>query len=182
MKAMNTTKIPVWLAFAMTGFLAAAASGCATHAVKPDTGNVVDAHALAELSDSSVDISYVIGHSHRRFVAWAKHDSFGGQTLFDHQILRESGIDRHHYSEFLNRVEQFVSTPLRKPADLGAAAAVAGAPAATPSQSDDSCRTPFTVTLRIGTDTKTLQGCRGADEGALSHLVRDGEFLLYSNK
>lgn len=167
-------------AFAMIWCLATV-SGCATHPAKPDDshGNPVDARAQTELSDSSVDISYVLGHSHRRFVAWARSESFGGQTLLEHQILRESGIDRHHYTEFLSKVEQFVSTPLRKPADQGAAAATRPS---TPPQSGNQCRTPFTVTLRIGTDTKTLQGCRGADEGALSHLVRDGEFLLYSNK
>lgn len=124
------------------------------------------------LKDSTVDISYVLGHSRRRLVAWARNDTFAGQTLMDHQILRESKIDRRHYSEFFGKAEQFVSTPRRKPATQTPPDEKEGA----------ACRTPFTVTVRVGNETQTLQGCRGEDNGALSHLVRDGEFLLYSKK
>jgi hypothetical protein len=163
-KTTSTVKI-VLLGLCLAG------TGCATHPPQPEPGAVLSEAELtrAALADSSIDISYVLGHSHRRFVAWAKKESFGGQTLVDHQVLRESGIERAHYSEFFGKAEQFVSAPRRHLADQ-------------PAASEEACRTPFTVTVRVGTDTKTLQGCRGADEGALSHLVRDGEFLLYSNK
>lgn len=161
------------IALTIAGVLLAG-PGCATHRPLPEPGAVLSADELtkAALADSSIDIAYVLGHSHRRFVAWAKSATFGGQTLVDHQVLRESGIERGHYSEFFGKAELFVSAPRRHPADQGASTA---AP-------EDVCRTPFTVTVRVGADTKILQGCRGADEGALSHLVRDGEFLLYSNK
>ena len=178
---MNITKYLARLEFAIAALCItmASGSGCATHRTSPDesAGKPSAEVARTTLFDSSVDISYVLGHSHRRFVAWAKNESYGGQTLLDHQIFRESGIDRHHYSEYFGKVEQYVNTPRRKPADQG----VAGQQS-TPVQGDDTCRTPFTVTLRVGADTKVLQGCRGADDGTLSHLVRDGEFLLYSNK
>jgi hypothetical protein len=153
--------------------IAAGGSGCATGTPRPDAepkgGAGTTEVSKSVGADSSIDITYVLGHSHRRFVAWSKNDACGGQTLVDHQILRESGIDRGHYTEYFNKVEQFVSTPHRKPAEQGA-----------PLPADDACRTPFTVTLRLGSETKIVQGCRGADDGALSHLVRDGEFLLYA--
>ena len=155
---------------AMLVALIAAASGCSTSRPQADAGvgPPSDAPSHAALSDSSIDISYVLGHSHRRFVAWGKKEVSGGQTLLDHQVLRESTIDHARYSDFLAKAEQFVNTPRRHPADQGAP--------------DETCRTPFTVTLRIGSDTQIMQGCRGEDDGALSHLVRDGEFLLYSAK
>ena len=142
-----------------------ALSGCATHPPQADGSRAGDDADRAALTDSSIDISYVLGHSHRRLVVWAGKDGLGGQTLLDHQILRESPVERGRYAQFLAKVEQFLNAPRRKPAD-----------------NDDSCRTPFTITVRVGTETKIVQGCRGEDDGALSHLVRDGEFLLFSNK
>jgi hypothetical protein len=57
-----------------------------------------------------------------------------------------------------------------------------GATTAREPAASDACRTPYTITVRVGTETQTLQGCRGEDDGGLSRLVRDGEFLLYSTK
>lgn len=163
---------PLVLAVAL--LVLAVVPGCAT-----GRGTLKDTHKEARTSqefvreaikDSTIDISYVLGHSRRRLIAWARDDSFGGQTLMDHQILRESEIDPRLYTEFFGKAEQFVSTPLRRPA------------VRLPADEHDGCRTPFIVKVRVGAETQTLQGCRGDDDGALSHLVRDGEFLLYSKK
>jgi hypothetical protein len=169
----KTRKYPCQSLFAVL-LITVSGWGCATSGDKlltgEHTGKSSQEIAREALKDSTVDISYVLGHSRRRLVAWARNDSFGGQTLMDHQILRETEIDRRLYSEFFSKAEQFVSAPRRKPAEQN------------PSDEKDSCRTPFTVKVRIGAETQTLQGCRGEDDGALSHLVRDGEFLLYSKK
>lgn len=156
-------------------------AGCAhSQGTRPDNtpGTADDEHLRSQLSDSSVDISYVLGHSHRRFLIWSKNASCGGQTYLDHQVMRESEVDQKHYAEYFGKVAQFVGAPHRKPAEQ----AVSGQQSTPPVSAEDACRTPFTVTLRVGSDTRVLQGCRGSDEGALSHLVRDGEFLLFSRK
>lgn len=46
----------------------------------------------------------------------------------------------------------------------------------------EECRSPFTITLRAGTDIRTLNGCRSLGEGSFSHLVKDSEFLIYSQR
>lgn len=161
----HPTSHPTLLLVALT--MVALAPGCATFrgspASTPGSPEAPRPVPKEALRDSTVDISYVLGHSRRRLVTWARNDGFGGQMLMDHQILREKEIDQSHYSEFFGKAEGFVRTPRRKLAE-------------------DKCRTPFTVTIRIGSETQSLQGCRGSDDGALSHLVRDGEFLIYSNK
>jgi hypothetical protein len=150
--------------------------GCAVHPPKADP-----ASALADparLSDSSVDINYVLGHAHRRFMAQGKDSSFKGQTFLDRKLLKENDIDQGHYSTFLGKATQFIATPHRLPAEQNKDAIASSSAAPT----EDSCRCPFTVTVRIGADTQSVHGCRAADDGALSHLVRDGEFLLFSRK
>jgi hypothetical protein len=172
--------LATWVAAVGLACLCAAAAGCAT-ARTADTSAADDGAGgaarskspLTELTtearrDSSIEISYLLGRSHRRIVARAKQENYSGQAYLDRQLLHEGSIDRAHYSEFFGKVEKFIAAPHRKPAEAA--------------QLDDSCRTPFTVNLRVGKDTRTLQGCRGEDEGALSHLVREGEFLLYSKK
>lgn len=135
-------------------------AGCATHRAKSDGSD----EARIESIDSGIDISYVLGHAHRRLLVQTKDNQIVAQSYLEHQILKESEIDREHYADFLKKAKTFVENPQRLPAN------------------QDLCRSPFTVTLRIGKDLKVVNGCRSTDEGALSHLLRDGEFLLYSKK
>jgi hypothetical protein len=165
MKTQSSPSRALWILPLL--LLASLAQGCAAKAPRPEEGTAGSALSGEAYSDSSVDISYLLGHSHRRLTAWGKKDAFEGQAYMDHQILREGSIARNHYVEFLAKVEQFVNSPHRRPAE---------------EQADPGCRSPFIVTLRIGTVTRVIQGCRGTDDGALSHLVRDGEFLLYSSR
>jgi hypothetical protein len=99
-------------------------------------------------------------NNHRLFVA-IKGDAATAQSYLEHQILAESPVDPARYMTFLAQASEFLKTP------HGAAS------------EHFPCRAPFTVTVRIGTDTRAASGCVGSDEGALSHLVRDGEFLLH---
>ena len=154
-------------------------SGCSTHPPKPDASSGASHSAVqepdAKLSDSAVDIAYVLGHSHRRFRAWAKNKNCNGQTFYDRQVTRESAIDESHYAEFLDQVAQFINASHRKPAGKS--------PEKSPEQNpEEVCRTPFKISMRIGSETKELQGCRDNDERTLGHLVRNGEFLLFSKK
>lgn len=44
------------------------------------------------------------------------------------------------------------------------------------------CRAPFTVTLRSGKATQVVNGCRSSEKNSFSHLVKDSEFLIYSQR
>ncbi|OFZ53525.1 MAG: hypothetical protein A2428_12750 [Bdellovibrionales bacterium RIFOXYC1_FULL_54_43] len=115
--------------------------------------------------ETSVDIAYVLGHNRHRF--WAQSDAsrVEARTYLDRQIVEEAGIDRARYLDFLEKAKTFVQSPRRSPASNTVV-----------------CRTPFTVTVRVGKDAYVATGCRGVDKGALGRLVREGEFLLYSKK
>lgn len=146
---------------------ATSAPGAATSANRePPAPAITD---TAVLSNSRVDISYVLGHSHRKLSAWGTGEAYTGQTQLDHQVLRESAIDRKRYAAFLGQVDQFVNSPARKPAEQ------------TSAQSAD-CRSPYTVVVRMGSDARSLQGCRSSDDGQLGRLVREGEFLLSTTR
>ena len=121
--------------------------------------------ASSELTDSEVEISYGLGHTHRKVLFVAKEALVKGQNFVDRQILREGSIDPSHYHDFFQKASEFLEKTHRNPAsDLSA------------------CRNPYTLTVRVGTQSKVLKGCRLTDEGALGRLIRNGEFLLYSAK
>jgi hypothetical protein len=110
-----------------------------------------------------VDIQYILGRDHYRLLIRAQGNQIVANTYLDKEILEEGAIDSTRYPAFLEKADSFVSQyqgPSLPPQEL--------------------CRNPFLVTVRIGSDTKTARGCRSKDGGALSKLVRDGEFLLYS--
>jgi hypothetical protein len=119
--------------------------------------------AAAEIDGTRVDITYVLGHSQRRFLAQAEKDAPRAQLYLEKSILEEGAVDRARYSAYLEKVSRFLSEGGRAPAAQG-------------------CRSPFRIELRVGGQTRTLQGCRAGDDGALARLIRDGEFLLYSQR
>jgi predicted secreted protein len=114
--------------------------------------------------DTSVEISYVLGHTLRSLVAesgpWGTH----AKALLDRQIVESGQVDPQRYREFLKKASVFVEATQKS------------APNPVP------CRSPYSVTLRRGAVTQVAKGCRSSDEGTLSHLIRDGEFLLSSKK
>lgn len=117
--------------------------------------------ATESATESSVVIHFVRGHNAHKLVASLRGGAAMAQSFLDRQVLAESTVDRAHYLNFLTQASEFLKTP------RGAAS------------ERSPCRTPFTVTVRIGEETRAASGCVGSDEGALSHLVRDGEFLLH---
>lgn len=132
-----------------------ALGGCAS-APKTPASSPTDAPS----SPSSVDIAYVLGHNQHRIHAESGTDGARAQAFIDKQMIEQSAIDRGHYAGFLVKASSFIEQSPK--------------PSAPPAP----CRTPFTVTVRIGEDTKTSHGCRASDEAAISHLVREGEVLL----
>jgi hypothetical protein len=115
-----------------------------------------------DLSDSSVDIQYILGKDHYRFLAEAKGDLARANTFLDKQSLDQGVVDPSQYSDFLKKAWGFISQ--------------------SPSPEQPMCKTPFTVTVKIKEEIHVARGCRGTDNGALSKLVKDGEFLLLYSK
>ncbi len=120
-------------------------------------------------AESSVDISYVLARSQYRLIAQGRGSSFSGKSFLDREILKEKDLPKESYLDFLKKAVTFAQN------HQGTAVG----------QIDESvppCRTPFTVTIRVGSAVQTTNGCRSTDAGNLSRLVRDGEQLLYSKK
>lgn len=117
------------------------------------------------LTDSSVEISYELGHAHRRlWLTTRDQDVFGKNTL-NKQLLREGQVDPSGYKQFLQKASDYVQEVERRPA-----------------QELADCPNSFTVTVVIGNSSRTVKGCRQDEPGGLSKLIREGEFLLFSRK
>jgi hypothetical protein len=130
------------------------ASSCST----PSHPSAAPAAAPDRIA-SSVEILYTRGHNQHRLFASLDGDKAVAQSYLDRQILAESAVDRANYFDFVKKASEFLKGN-KQTADRFP------------------CRTPFTVTVRQGGETRAASGCLTPDEGALSHLVRDGEFLL----
>jgi hypothetical protein len=117
------------------------------------------------IADSSVEISYYLGHDYRQFKAMARNSSIQAQTFMNKQLLKEGSVDQGRYADLLERITSFVGNTSRSDSY--------SAP----------CRAPFTVLVRIGAQTRSLNGCRPTTDGTtLSRIAREAEFLLYSKK
>jgi hypothetical protein len=136
-----------------------ALSACSTSPAQRISGETLP------LSSSSVEIVYVLGHNQRKLLLSGQPQGAKAKAFLDQTLLNEAMVDLQRYGDFLRKALLFVSRNDRAPAMQ--------AP----------CRAPFTVTVRIAAETHGSSGCRFSDEGmALSRLVKDGEFLLYSKK
>jgi hypothetical protein len=137
--------------------LCTAITGCSGAKTRPGTD--AQAPATATGGHSEINITYTLGHTYRKFVATSDGSKIQGETFIDRTLLRESSIDPAKYQPFVQRVSDFIEKTRN------------------PAQAD--CRSPYSIALTRGNDTKTLKGCRTNDEGTFGKLVRDGEFLLF---
>jgi hypothetical protein len=123
------------------------------------------ASAVQGWDNSSIDLTYELGHIRRRLLAEAQPDRVVGQSFYEHQVLKESKIDSGRYQSFLRRSLEFIQTQQRVPA-----------------AQMEQCKNPFVLRVRVGAETRVHQGCRTTDDSSCGLLVREGEFLLYSKK
>ncbi len=112
--------------------------------------------------NSSIEIQYALGRDHYRFVATSQNSSIVANTFLNRQVLDTGPIDSNRYPLFLKRVSDFISQIKKDPIPR------------------PPCRSPFRITVKIGSEIHIASGCRSTNGGELSKLVRDGEFLLYS--
>jgi hypothetical protein len=66
--------------------LLALASGCGTGRPKPDAGDPSQAAPL-EMTDSGIDISYVLGHNRHRLLVQTRDSQIVAQSYLEKQIL-----------------------------------------------------------------------------------------------
>jgi hypothetical protein len=168
---MNMNSYPFLIIAAISLSLASACSTAPRSAVGSPGASAEAAppgFKVDPTQSSSVDITYVLGHYQHRFTAQSDEKNATAETFLEKDKVEEGPIDRSQYVEFLQKAAAFVA---HSKTPLGRDVANAGA-----------CRNPFTITVWIGKETYTSNGCRSNDDGALSHLVKEGEFLLYSKK
>lgn len=145
------TKRNQWIMF--TYFLCTSACAGKELIVKPDT-----------LSESRVEISYVLGHTQYSYVAIGDPNKAEVSSYRDERLLEKQTIPLVRYQEFIKKVENIFET-------------------ATKEEVDENCRTPYRVFVVVKKKEHTATGCRSADsEGLLGQVLKEGEFLFYSTK
>lgn len=145
-------------------------SGCATNPQRTLSSDSNPTRSTQFTSDSTLDISYILGHNSHRFIAEAKANLIKGQSFMDRQLLKAGMLDHGKYSELLQRVSAFVQQ-------------ISDTPSQARLPASEGCRSPFTVTLRVGAKTQTARGCRSSDQATdFGKITRDAEYLLYSAK
>jgi hypothetical protein len=145
-------------------FIILSSAGCSSTPRSSEQGANQDPEIASSLVFSSVDIVYTLGRNQHRLVLMSEAEKATGKTFLDKQIVEEASLDRARYTSFLRKAQVFVTEPKRNTAQ------------------QQPCRAPYLVTLRINKEIFTKSGCRSNDEGSLSRLVKDGEFLIYSQK
>jgi hypothetical protein len=167
----NLTSLTLIRTLLLATGLALVLGACASAPPQSETPPAPPAKLLnveEALRDSDVEITYVLGRTHRKFSAQAKEQVCAAQTFLDKQLVKSGPIEAKRYGEFLGKVSQFMKSPQTAQS------------ASTAKSNPDSCRSPYTIRLRAGAANESVQGCRGPDEGTLAHIVRDGEFLMLS--
>jgi hypothetical protein len=143
--------------------LALIATGCA-HA--PPVSSSRDEAPQIDWKTTSVEIQYKLHNTQRKLVISSDTQGVHGQSMMDGAQLKLSQIDALRYQDFLTKIQSFMDHQ-RAPASTQSAKGML------------ECRAPYKIVLKNRRDTVNLEGCRLSDEGAFSHLVQEGEFLIY---
>ena len=139
--------------------------GCSSGPLKVDQNSYVNA---------DIEINYIMGHYKHRFLVQASAREVVAQAFLDHDLVEKEVVDREEYGRFYEKTLAFLKGHEEGPAK----AAVTAEPVA-------ACRNPFTVSVRLadnGAKARSVSGCRTPAESTVSHLIKEGEFLLYSKK
>lgn len=112
--------------------------------------------------NGSITIDYELGRDHYLLQIISQKTAIQVESYLDKHLLKQALISQEKYLAFLNKANRFVDLPRSF------------------STKNRPCRGPFTVVVKSGDFNKTAKGCRSSDEGSLGRLIREGEFLLYS--
>lgn len=147
-------------------------SGCSTSSkssgtqTSPDGESVrwVPIEQIDHSQASSIDIHYSLDRENFRFFASdsrAEPQSIA-QAYMDKRLLKEGKITRERYLGFLKKAADLVKSCHKL------------------EKTDGGCRNPFKIKIQLDQQFYSAAGCRSTDGGALSRLINEGEFLLYS--
>jgi hypothetical protein len=155
-------KMRIFSLLLMTLLLDACAS--APRAASPSSSSLAPGFdSAAAASNSSLEIQSLLGHKIRTFAAQASASAVVARSLVDRDLLRQGTIHRDGYMDLLKHAHEFIQAQLRAPASNIA-----------------SCRSPYSITLRIGERVQSARGCRtDPTASSFGKLARDGEFLLH---
>lgn len=113
-------------------------------------------------NNSRIEIDYVLGHNRYKYVAIGGAQAAKISSYHNDKELESKKISVQKYQVFADQLES----------------AIRSSPAGV---IDESCRTPYYIRITIGEDVHKTSGCRSADaEGKIGRLLKEGEFLLYS--
>jgi hypothetical protein len=109
-------------------------------------------------------MTYMLENNLYRFTAEADQAGVIGRSYRDHQLVRQTALDRTQFQALVEKVSTFVKE--RSFRQLA---------------TEENCRFPYSVKLMVGEELQTLNGCRSAFDGtSLGRLAREAEFLMYS--
>jgi hypothetical protein len=143
-------------------------TACAISSKRSGESAKTEAAVLAALelenktASTSVTIDYELGKDHYQLQVVSDKNTTTVKSYSGKHLLKQGPIVRDKYLLFLNKANLFINTPQNI------------------SRKSYPRRGPFRVTVKSGESTKTAEGYRSDDEGSFSRLIREGEFLLYS--
>jgi hypothetical protein len=141
------------------------ASGCA-HA--PHSDSISSDAPSSDWKTTSIEIQYKLHNTQRKLMILPDTQGVHGRSIVDGSQLKQCQIDATRYQDFLSKVRSFMDHQR--------------VPASAQNAMTAECRAPYKIVLKNPKDTAALEGCRLSDEGAFSHLVQEGEFLIYRQK
>jgi len=113
---------------------------------------------------SRIEIEYVLGRSHYQLQFRANGGGVETENKIDKKTIIHSMIEFESYIDYLQKTLVFV----QQTQELK----ISGDP--------QTCRSPFKVTVQLSQQHYVAHGCRTQDNGNLSKIVKQGEFLVYS--
>ncbi|MDR3607962.1 MAG: hypothetical protein P4M08_11360 [Oligoflexia bacterium] len=153
------------IAFALM-FLTAGCASAPTAVTKCPTDPAVQKAG----SETSIEVSYFLGHSRRRFLLSAHDSQILGESYVDRALLKKVTVDPAHFQSYLAKISDYVDQKRN----------LASAPT---TQAERECRAPFKIALQQpGHELRTVEGCRQDEPSSFNRLVDEGEFLIYSSK
>jgi hypothetical protein len=149
----------------LTAFLILSVSACSSAQKPSETAegpSLISKKKLEQAHESSVDIRYSLDRENFRFTASDTQAQVIAQSYLDKRLLKEGKISRDRYLGFLKKAIDLIQD------------------CQTFNKEGQFCRNPFKVLIQVDQEQFTGSGCRSTDGGALSRLINEGEFLLYS--
>jgi hypothetical protein len=111
---------------------------------------------------SSLDIDYYLERDRYRLSFQNKAGHISVEKYHDGKVIEKGEIDGNKYSSLVEKTAKLMKT-FKNESNLKLP-----------------CLNPFVISIVLENKAEHVKGCRSRDDGNLSKLIREGEFLLYS--